>query len=661
MRSLVAAANSTTRCTRSRRTRQGGRRLGISRVVAGYLLSVVTLLLMHHHGGYVVAASSSSSSSSKENNNNNNHTAPTTTTVYEWEDLNYYQILGLEDASSITSKDIRKAYRRQAQQWHPDKLAGKQQQQQAVDSKDHHVTTVEESNARFAKIAEAYSVLNNDETRNDYNRYLRQQQREQWQEQERDEQQREREQQRQGKQKPQQETASTSWSTWTSVWNDFDFFVQDPLRMFEEFFYGRADGVDEDEDDWLFGSDRHHHQEHGPRGSFFGGGTSGGGGAGSSSFQSPPPPYQQNYPNQHQRPIRTYQQEQVWMDPASGQEILRILQTNEYEQGQGQQQQGQQQVYYRTVAQDFVEEWDRYQRAFVYYPLQFEPFVVDEGYLDRPQHPPERTRQRRGGGEESNSNSKNKQQQRGTLASTLLPGDVLVPDDDRPLLQNGRYTAGISDRSCELWIADNFWNVVSWTSDTDLLTPGRYHPYQQNCQLTLRGSYLVLATVGYPEQLLWYSDADNVDDDYYDDTTASDDSYFARLDSDGSLAVYEKRTVDRCPQWLLQILSSSSAAKDNEKPTTATGRWAKPRRFGIKLLRLVFDRVPFLSLVEPVQPRQSSSTSTSLPTLQRLVCVSATGPVGCLSILRPVVKRLRDVMHAVQWAVSKLDHFLETV
>jgi curved DNA-binding protein CbpA len=663
---LLVAANSAgynaSRRTRSFTASRQGRGLGIGRIFACYLTLVVALLLVHHQGGSVVAASSSTSK-----DNNNNSTPP-----YEWEDLNYYQILGLEEnqsqsspssqdsgtsAASITSKDIRKAYRRQAQQWHPDKLVGKKQQGQGTDQD----ITVEESNARFAKIAEAYSVLSNDDTRNDYNRYLRQQQRDQWQEQEHREQrqQQDRSRQQHHQQQPQQqsqqqeETASSWTSSWK--WNDFK---EDPLRMFEDFFFGAAeDGEDDNDfDDWL--KNHHHHQQQAYGGNPYGG--SGTGGGGSSPYARASSPYQQNHPNQ--RPIRTYEEEQFLVDAVSGRDILRILQTNEYEQG-----------YYTVVAQDFVEEYDPYQRAFFLYPLQREPFVVDEGYRDAPQP-------------ESNQNNNNKQQQqpRGTLSSTLLPGSVLVPDHDRPLLQNGRFTVGISSL-CELWIADGRTDTFVWTSETDL--PVGFNPYQHQsiaCQLSMRGPHLVLQTVGFPEQMLWYSDSDHVDDDYYynDDAHKSteDDSYFARLDADGSLAVYQKRTVKRVPRWLLQILSSTQSSRDKEKEKpipTGTGRWAAPKRIGKTLLRksirngktllrLAFDRVPSLSLVEEpvVPPRQSSSSSStssssSLPTVQRLVCVSATGPVGCLGILRPVVKWIRDVKLVVEWAVSKLDHFLE--
>ena len=55
--------------------------------------------------------------------------------------------------ASISSSDICKAYRKQAQLYHPDKVAKNQ------------TITVEERTARFARIAEAYEVLNDDQKR----------------------------------------------------------------------------------------------------------------------------------------------------------------------------------------------------------------------------------------------------------------------------------------------------------------------------------------------------------------------------------------------------------------------------------------------------------------------------------------------------------------
>lgn len=67
--------------------------------------------------------------------------------------MSYYEILGIEvDASE---DDIRKAYRKQALLWHPDK----------------NVQRKEEAEAKFKKIAEAYEVLSDVDKRQIYNKY----------------------------------------------------------------------------------------------------------------------------------------------------------------------------------------------------------------------------------------------------------------------------------------------------------------------------------------------------------------------------------------------------------------------------------------------------------------------------------------------------------
>eukprot|EP01004_Peranema_trichophorum_P005321 NODE_4185_length_1211_cov_76.835478_g3687_i0.p1 GENE.NODE_4185_length_1211_cov_76.835478_g3687_i0~~NODE_4185_length_1211_cov_76.835478_g3687_i0.p1 ORF type:complete len:313 (-),score=86.67 NODE_4185_length_1211_cov_76.835478_g3687_i0:218-1156(-) len=65
----------------------------------------------------------------------------------------YYKVLGLKKDAS--QKDIKKAYRKLAMKWHPDKNP---------DNK-------EESEEKFKKIAEAYQVLSNDEKRKEYDMY----------------------------------------------------------------------------------------------------------------------------------------------------------------------------------------------------------------------------------------------------------------------------------------------------------------------------------------------------------------------------------------------------------------------------------------------------------------------------------------------------------
>ncbi|CAI5714937.1 unnamed protein product [Peronospora effusa] len=69
---------------------------------------------------------------------------------------NYYKILGVSRRSD--AKEIKKAYRKQALEWHPDKHT------------DKHETEREEVQKRFHDIAEAYEIMSNEEMRAMYDR-----------------------------------------------------------------------------------------------------------------------------------------------------------------------------------------------------------------------------------------------------------------------------------------------------------------------------------------------------------------------------------------------------------------------------------------------------------------------------------------------------------
>jgi len=66
----------------------------------------------------------------------------------------YYKILGLKKTCS--DKDIKKAYRKLALKYHPDKVPEDQK---------------EKAEAKFLKVSEAYSVLSDKEKRDVYNKY----------------------------------------------------------------------------------------------------------------------------------------------------------------------------------------------------------------------------------------------------------------------------------------------------------------------------------------------------------------------------------------------------------------------------------------------------------------------------------------------------------
>jgi DnaJ-class molecular chaperone len=69
--------------------------------------------------------------------------------------VNYYEILGVKEEA--TEEEIRKAYRKLALKWHPDK----------------HVEKKQEAENKFKSISEAYSVLSDAEKKREYDNMRR--------------------------------------------------------------------------------------------------------------------------------------------------------------------------------------------------------------------------------------------------------------------------------------------------------------------------------------------------------------------------------------------------------------------------------------------------------------------------------------------------------
>jgi curved DNA-binding protein CbpA len=150
---------------------------------------------------------------------------------YEWQRWNYYELLGIsrpsELTTSIDTKSVRKAYRQQAQKWHPDKQAPAQNTTTTTTgiSKD-------EATARFAQISQAYEVMSDDWKRKEYDLFL--QYCDSQAEEEQDE-----------------AALRKKRKHWSKIFSNFNF--GDPLRVFEELIFGKEDDDEGDEEDsWFF-------------------------------------------------------------------------------------------------------------------------------------------------------------------------------------------------------------------------------------------------------------------------------------------------------------------------------------------------------------------------------------------------------------------------
>jgi curved DNA-binding protein CbpA len=410
---------------------------------------------------------------------------------YTWETWNYYEILGFEEPTSsastrqrrkerklLESKDVRKAYRKQAQAWHPDKLNNKNGTASV---------SVEESNARFGRIAEAYEVLNDAETREAYDEYLSH---------------------CEDYQKQQQKRASTTNSKWSSF---VEKIKTDPRKVFENFIYGDDDAADDDDQHNLWRDSNPFH-----------GGGNGGPTDPFASFSSFYENGRSSSQQQQQRPINVYENKEVLYNPYTGEEVIRIYRTEEFPpEGRSSGR-----FYYRILAQEFTEQYDPYYGSHYIQPIS-EPYLVEDGYR------------------QSNNNSQSPQ----VLSNTLHPGEILTPDSTKILTSsNKRYYARLSS-NCELLvILDN--SMWKDKYDEQIWSSENTRPIGE-CYATLKGANLLVALGSpgeRPKKILWNSNDDPnntattaMDDD--DEGNGPAPQYVVELDNDGSLTVYSIRMI----------------------------------------------------------------------------------------------------------------------
>ena len=479
---------------------------------------------------------------------------PSSCNTYEWEDQNFYEILDLpsppstasrkkrrKERSSISSADVKRAYRKAAQKYHPDKVAKNQ------------TITVEERNARFARIAEAYEILNDDQKRQEYDHFLLD---------------------CEDQLSAQQEENSSDSKRWSSV---FDDLSTDPRRVFEEFFFGSSSSEPSWED--VRYDDKRRQKR------------------------------------KSSTPIRVYETREVHRDPYTGAELLRILQTEEFQTDTDGK------LYYRVSGQDFVEHYDRF-HGWTYLPIS-QPFFVEEGYTQEDTH-----------------------HKPDSFTNTLSPGEYLMPESALLTSSSGRYYAGLSS-DCELLIMTDGWagETVVWSSGT--FVPPPHMSDHRGCFLGLRGPHLVLVlgSVDRPGNILWYSDVPEsvVEEEERILAMGGPPSlYVARLDDDGSLAVYCHETTPPPnaeevmeTKWWYKILMGQPGRTPR---TRAAKAWARLQEWSR----------------ERLLHRQRSEI------FPREICIYATGPAGCNSPGRMIFHIAYGVGHSVKHTMTKIDNIIDT-
>jgi len=406
---------------------------------------------------------------------------------YDWERLNYYQILGLAESSydegaafrmDYNQTEIKRAYRRQAQQHHPDK----QKQKNGDDGSS--VSRVEEVNARFAKIAEAYEVLSDKEKKMEYDLVL----------------------QSQSQQRRRRRRSGNEMHTGRdSDWRAYDSY-SDPYSLFNQMFGSTFDDFQHQrgyEDYFSHNAYRHHYQNRNDR-----------------------------RRRQNSRPVDVSEWQEVLYDPDSDREILRVFRKELFADG-----------YYWIVSQDFVQ--DYYDNII---PAS-EPLLYDEGYV-REHNYQHHHESRQGQSKQKRKSNRGRTQDGDILREGDMMYPMSNNYDDNILWSSsGEYYAALSP-SCELFVAyqsstnlDDGDSIV-WSTET--FVPGAVG----QCFVTIyNGEVLLLAgsDLNHSHGFIWNSGDSSsssfVRQNFFNDNSKkknnkNGDNYYLMLENDGVLAVY---------------------------------------------------------------------------------------------------------------------------
>ncbi|KAL7527940.1 hypothetical protein ACHAXR_004529 [Thalassiosira sp. AJA248-18] len=594
----------------------------------------------------------------------------------------------------ITKEQIKKAYRKQAQLFHPDKAS-------------RHNMTTSEATSRFAEIAEAYQVLVDPAQRYEYDWDLLEMEEEYEEERQYLE-----EEQRELKRQQRYEYGNDSSSLYDKIRNGASNFQDwkstlnlDPWAVFEDFFFqdsamGNAN-INPNTEEYRYhqaqNPNSYNHQSNEGREHH--------------SRPSPSNPTQQMPPRVSETTIfRGY-------DPSFGADVYTVLRREEFihdvnDNGE---------YYYRILGQDFISgtRVDPFTGFTMqeYYSAVTEPYFVEEGYSKQNSH----------AGENSNYEGTNfhykeheqQQTQHRKSPSKLEEGESLIPhitsNEDIPsnpwISPNGKYEAMLTP-TCELQIvrrdeqqklsesSSTIDDAVIWSSET-YIPNTRAH----GCYLTLNSMGRLILSVDYGSGLgstgntvLWNTPLPHVVPHWYKDEDENAKQqpvtfrYYASLDDDGVIAIYRVREI---------LGDGASGASDkrekdtiNEAGSNANTPNARNNDTQTKLqIRPIIDRIGVMyhriskSSAEQGQTKAAFAWNQLRYNVGRIFagrpwtasnvsgdqsgvnshheCIYSTSPVGCLAPGRNAIhltkKIARSLKRSVQSIDSHLDHFLSAL
>lgn len=595
--------------------------------------------------------------------------------VFAANNTNYYELLNLETPEThrpnskkqlnnrkkrssyrarITNDQVKKAYRKQAQLYHPDKAS-------------RNNMTVEEATSRFARIAEAYQVLSDHVQRYEYDRDLIDAEEEEEEERlfqlEKQQMMRDRQNYEHGQQ-PQNNVRvrASDLHAWKDYLNNID-----PWRVFEDFFFRES----------TLGDSNAYHNRDSTTDQF--------------NYKARNPP-NKNY-GHNQAPNVSETTVHRGFDPYMGADVYTVYRREDYQNGS-----------YKVIGQDFVSgvEVDPY-TGFVlqqYYSAITEPYLVEEGsnysYFD--------------GGEnqfvgdihyEKLYEQIQKQQfdtpyqepkPRRSSSSRLDQGESISINDssDHWLSPNGKFQAYLSP-TCELQIIRRVHesdkntegettpdNMVVWSSDT-YIPDTRAH----GCHLTLNSLGRLVLSIDYGSGLgqvgnsvLWNSPMPPVVPYWVQGNQQHSVTfyYYASLDDDGVIAIYRVReTADSGKN---QRKGQSARPRVIDALGDFYGRISKTStECGQTKASLAYDQLRrnvgslFLG-----RPRSAGTASSKYggrvdenPRAPNNVqfhheCVYSTSPVGCIAPGRNMIhltkKLARSIKHSVKTMDSRLDNLI---